>query len=97
MFHYEEPTDTTFGDQPKLQDPLDKKYVYLKRSVSFDSAEEGTYAVRDIPANTKYVLYGGYIYDKEQNINYNENLLAKVKVNQWMKDDPDFLAQWMYR
>ena len=67
VFHYEEPTNTTFGDQPHLRDPLDKKYIYLKNSTSFDTAGEGIYATRDIPADIAYVLYGGLLYyDQEQ-------------------------------
>ena len=32
VFHYEEATNVTFGDQPHLRDPLEKKYVYVKKS-----------------------------------------------------------------
>ena len=46
VFHYEEPTNTTFGDQPHLRDPLDKKYIYLKNSTSSDTAGEGTFAAK---------------------------------------------------
>ena len=30
FYHYEEATNITFGDQPNLRDPLDKKYIYIK-------------------------------------------------------------------
>ena len=35
MFHYLEPTNSTFGDQPHLRDPLAKKYLYLKDSDTY--------------------------------------------------------------
>ena len=46
FYHYQEATNITFGDQPNLRDPLDKKYVNIKESASFDFAGEGTYASR---------------------------------------------------
>ena len=49
-FHYLEATNITFGDQPHLRDPLDKKYVYINDSDTFDLAGEGAYATRDISA-----------------------------------------------
>ena len=38
VYHYEEATNITFGDQPHLRDPLDKKYVYLKDSETYSNA-----------------------------------------------------------
>ena len=97
VFHYEEATNTTFGDQPHLRDPLDKKYVYLKNSTSFDTAGEGTYATRDIPAGIAYVLYGGYLYDKEQKQILKQRNLEIAKENKWMKDHPELEASWKYK
>ena len=62
VFHYEEPTNDTFGDQPHLRDPLDKKYVYLKSSTTFDLAGEGAFAARDVPANTGTAICFHQIY-----------------------------------
>ena len=47
VFHYEEATNVTFGDQPHIRDPLDTKYVYVKES-TVDEAGEGLYAVKDM-------------------------------------------------
>ena len=88
IYHYEEATNVTFGDQPHLRDPLDKKYVYLK-----DSSEahgEGTFASRDVPADIIYVLYGGYVYNKEETKILKDRINQKAKKHNWKKDDPDF-------
>ena len=97
VYHYEEATNTTFGDQPHLRDPLDKKYVYLKDSDSFISAGEGAYATRDIPKDIYYVIYGGRLYNKEEADILNAELIKKAEANRWMKDEPAFEAEWMYR
>ena len=47
IYHYEPPTNETFGDQPHLRDPLDKKYVTIKTSKGFENAGEGAYATRN--------------------------------------------------
>ena len=52
MYHYKEGTNTSFGDQPHLTDPLDKKYVYVKESTNFKSAGEGVHASRTIQEGT---------------------------------------------
>ena len=90
VYHYEEATNTTFGDQPHLRDPLDKKYVYLKDSDSFISAGEGAYATRYIPKDIYYVIYGERLYNKEE-------INKKAEANNWMKDDPALEAEWMYQ
>ena len=97
VYHYEAGTNTTFGDQPHLRDPLDKKYVYLKDSDSFISAGEGAYATRDIPKDIYYVLYGGRLYNKEEADILKRETKEKAKTNCWMKDDPASEAEWKYR
>ena len=66
FFHYEPPTNETFGDQPHLQDPLEKKYVYLKHSNLFPEAGEGIFASRNVPANTVYAQYNGMLYNSKE-------------------------------
>ena len=97
VYHYEEATNTTFGDQPHLRDPLDKKYVYLKDSDSFISAGEGAYATRDISKDIYYVIYGGRLYNKEEADIVSKEINKKAEANRWMKDNPDLEAEWMYR
>ena len=97
VYHYEEATNTTFGDQPHLRDPLDKKYVYLKDSDSFLSAGEGAYATRDIPKDIYYVIYGGRLYNKEEADIVSKEINKKAEANRWMKDNSDLEAEWMYR
>lgn len=53
IFHRDKPTNVSFGDQPHLKDPLDKKYVTLKESKAF--------AKVDIPRGTVYSLYNGLV------------------------------------
>ena len=65
-FYYEQPTNKSFGDQPNLRDPLDKKYMYLKNSNIFPGAGEGAFATRDVPADTIFSPYGGMLYNQEQ-------------------------------
>ena len=38
VYHYLKATNETFGDQPHLRDPLDKKYLYLKNSEEYPLA-----------------------------------------------------------
>ena len=93
-FHYEPATNITFGDQPHIRDPLDKKYVNIKMSDTFDLAGKGAYAVRDIPANITYSIYGGYLYDKLQDSIRTERIKDKAKLNHWMKHSHDLEEQW---
>ena len=88
VFHYEEATNVTFGDQPHIRDPLDKKYVYVKES-TVDLAGEGLFAAKNIPANIHVVLYGGYLYNKKQYMIWVEKLKETSKENGWVKDDPE--------
>ena len=97
IYHYEEPTNTTFGDQPHVRDPLDNKYLYLKDSNTFDTAGEGAFAAMDIPASTVFVLYGGMLYNSEQN-KILQKKLESMKVNHgWGWDHPEAVAQWKYK
>ena len=96
-FHYEEATNITFGDQPHLRDPLDKKYVYINDSDTFDLAGEGAYATRDISAKIAYVLFGGYLYNKEQNEILEQRNKEIYETNYWIKDHPKYEAQWKYK
>lgn len=66
FFHYEPPTNETFGDQPHLKDPLDKKYMLVAKSNISPNAGEGAFAIRDIPTNTFFSLYGGMLYTPYQ-------------------------------
>ena len=95
FYHYEEATNITFGDQPSLRDPLDKKYVYIKESNTFDSAGEGTYASRDIPENITYVLYGGFLFNIKQKKIRTEHIKEMAKLNNWARDELE--KQVMYR
>ena len=88
VFHYEEATNVTFGDQPHIRDPLDKKYVYVKES-TVDLAGEGLYAAKDIPANINFVLSGGYLFNEEQYDMRFQQLKEKSIANSGMTDDPD--------
>ena len=97
FYHYQEATNITFGDQPNLRDPLDKKYVNIKETASFDFAGEGTYASRDIPENITFVLLGGYLYDNEQRKILIEHNMEIARLNNWANDNPEFEKQWMYR
>ena len=53
------------GDQPNLRDPLENKYFSIKKS---KFTGEGAFATRDLPANTIYANYGGFLHTK-----YEEN------------------------
>ena len=97
FYHYKEATNITFGDQPNSRDPLDKKYVNIKETESFDFAGQGTYASRDIPENITYVLFGGYLYDNEQKKILNEHNMEIARLNNWANDNPELEKQWMYR
>ena len=97
FFYYEPPTNETFGDQPTIQDPLDKKYLFLKQSDIFPGVGEGAFATRDVPANTIYSLYSGMLYKENQIIIYNE-MQEKLRIdNGWKLDDIEYTSQGMYR
>ena len=87
VYHYEQPTNFTFGDQPHIRDPLDKKYVYIDKS-TVDFAGEGVYAVKDIPEGIQIVLYGGNLFNNEQYKQWVQNLREKSEANSWMMNDP---------
>ena len=97
IYHYQEPTNATFGDQPHVRDPLDKKYLYLKESDTFDKAGEGAFAAMDIPASTVFVLYGGMLYNEEQNQILGQKLKSLNEKHGWSPDDPEAEAQWKYK
>ena len=101
IYHYFAATNTTFGDQPLLRDPLAKKYLYLKNSndlIADESAEEteGTFATRDVPANTVFVQYGGMLYDKIQSDIHQLNTEKIRNESNWIYDDPKSAHLWMY-
>ena len=87
VFHYEEPNNETFGDQPHLKDPLDKKYVFVKDS-TIPNAGHGIFAARDIPANINFVLYGGFLYNKEQSEMRDQEINKRIIENGVTMDDP---------
>ena len=87
IYHYEQATNFTFGDQPLIRDPLDKKYVYIDKS-TVDFAGEGLYAVKDIPEDIQIVLYGGYLFNNEQYKQWVQKLREKSEANSWMMNDP---------
>ena len=69
----------------------------MKNSDTFQSANEGAYATKDVPENTVVVIYGGMLYGKEQtNILLNRtNTLLKEK--NYDIDNEEYLASWMYK
>ena len=98
-FSYEPPTNKTFGDQPHLRDPLDKKYMNLKNSNIFPGAGEGAFATRDVPANTIFTPYGGMLYNQEQYKILDEKQNKTRLENGWKNsnDDENNIALWKYR
>ena len=66
FFHYEEPSSENFGDQPLEMDPLDKKYLVIKNSTSFDSAGQGAFAVRKIEKSQCLAIFSGVIFEKTE-------------------------------
>ncbi|QQP51883.1 Uncharacterized protein FKW44_013365 [Caligus rogercresseyi] len=72
-YHYRRPTNATFGDQPHLPDPLDKKYFTVKSStIDHPLSSEGAFAIRDISAGTLMALYSGIILSNEEKKVFNE-------------------------
>uniref|UniRef100_A0A0K2TBW1 SET domain-containing protein n=2 Tax=Lepeophtheirus salmonis TaxID=72036 RepID=A0A0K2TBW1_LEPSM len=72
-YHYLPATNETYGDQPMLTDPLDKKYYYLKKSnVDHELADQGVFASRDIPKHTTIALYNGIVLRKSELDPYNQ-------------------------
>ena len=96
VFHYERPTNISFGDQPHINDPLDQKYVYLKQS-TLEFAGQGLYAAKDIPANIHFVNYGGLLYDKKQYDLWLQPLMKKKEENGWILDEPLWHKEFQYQ
>ena len=92
IFHYEEATNVTFGDQPHLKDPLDKKYVFVKNS-TIPNAGHGIFAARDIPASINFVLYGGFLYNKEQSEMRDQEIDKRIRENGIKLDDPMWFTE----
>ena len=92
IYHYEEATNVTFGDQPNLKDPLDKKYVSVKDS-TIPNAGHGIFAARDIPANINFVLYGGFLYNKEQSEMRAQEIDKRIRENGITLDDPMWFTE----
>ena len=76
---------------------MDKKYVVLSNSSTFETAGEGAFATIDVPKDTVFVLYGGMLYDEYQNRILNERINEERKKNGWQRDDPQAIAQWKYK
>ena len=51
VYHYLKATNETFGDQPHLRDPLDKKYLYLKNSEEYPLAGKDIYEICTMSQN----------------------------------------------
>ena len=96
-FYYEQPTNKSFGDQPNLRDPLDKKYMYLKNSNIFPGAGEGAFATRDVPADTIFSPYGGMLYTWKQREILDEKHNKTRLENGWNDDDEKSVALYKYR
>ena len=93
-----EPTNSSFGDQPLLRDPLNKKYVNVKSSEILPKPEEeGLFALKDIQPNTVIVLYSGMIFDEYQRQIYTDKKFQIQYKNNWRKDDPRFTDLMMNR
>ena len=84
VFKYEEPTNVSMGDQQHISDPLDRKYGYVNKS-KINVAGDGLFAARDIPENTKLVLYGGHLYNKMQYDIWLHQLSEQIWSN-WQSD-----------
>ena len=49
-----------------IADPLDKRYVVVKKSEQSPESGEGGFARVNVPARTIYSLYGGNVLDPVQ-------------------------------
>ena len=69
-YHFERPTSETFGDQPLILDPLDKRYVQLGESgintgeKSQGIGQNGAFANIDITPGTVISHINGYIFNE---------------------------------
>ena len=97
IYHHLEPTNSSFGDQPHLRDPLAKKYIYLKRSEVFPTAEEGLFASKDIEPNVVFVQYAGMLFDQYQNHIHQTKVNQIIEQNNWAKHDPRSIELWKYK
>ncbi|XP_040567892.1 uncharacterized protein [Lepeophtheirus salmonis] len=79
-YHYLPATNETYGDQPMLTDPLDKKYYYLKKSnVDHELADQGVFASRDIEEGTIFALYNGLSLNSENLTCLIKSILMKAR------------------
>ena len=65
FYHYDPPKADSFGDQPLIPDEVGTEYVEVKTVDDFKG--DGTYALKDIEANTLIMLYSGF---RTQNSGY---------------------------
>ena len=84
----------TFDAFPLIQDPLDKKYVYLKKSEKID---DGVFAKVDIPAETIFATLSGYVYTFDELEIYLESLSGKFYSMNSAQQEKWAESLWMYR
>ncbi len=60
-------------------------------------AGEATFATRDVPAYTVFVLYGGMLLTNDQFQDFREEQEKQFKYRKWHRDNPEATALWMYR
>ena len=70
-FHYEKPKKNSFGDQPKITDILDQNYVYVQKSNAYANIGEGLFAKVDIPKDTVYATYNGFVMNSTDSNDFN--------------------------
>ena len=73
-FSYNEQNNATFDAFPLIEDPLDKKYVYVKKSKKYG---DGGFAKMDIPAETVFATLSGYVYTFDELEMYLKSLSKK--------------------
>ena len=92
---YNEQSNVTFDAFPLVQDPLDKKYVYLKKSEKIGG--DGVFAKVDIPAETIFATLSGYVYTFDELVIYLKSLSRKFHSMNSTQQEKWAETLWMYR
>jgi hypothetical protein len=96
-YHFEKPTSKTFGDQPLVLDPLERKYVRLGESdlntgeKSQGIGQNGAFANVDIFPETVIAHNNGYILTKEEmrtlKVKHEDLILKKEEFYKELEED----------
>ncbi len=79
-------------------DPLDNRYISLAPSAEFPLAGEGAHARVDVPPNTVFSVYSGFLWTAEVRKEEMERIQRELEERNITDNlHPEKIAAWKYR